>query len=131
LGKQRKRDARSRVTNGADVLPNVDGRSEIARRFFDVLTQIISDQGGVERMAEVRLQLCRRFAACAVLAENQEAAVARGETINITEHAQLVSSLVRVSNRIGVGRRAKEVVPSLERYLADAAEAEAVDEEVQ
>jgi len=48
----RKAVARSRVTNGADVLPNTDGRSAVVRRFRDILTVITSDQGGVERMSE-------------------------------------------------------------------------------
>ena len=39
-GQRRKPDARSRVTNGHDVLPNVDGRSEIARRYFDISSAI-------------------------------------------------------------------------------------------
>ena len=56
----RKAVARSRVTNGADVLPNTDGRSAVVRRFRDILTAITSDQGGIERMSECRLQLVRR-----------------------------------------------------------------------
>jgi hypothetical protein len=34
-----------------------------------LVSQIASDQGGVDRLAEARLQLIRRFSAAAVIAE--------------------------------------------------------------
>jgi antitoxin (DNA-binding transcriptional repressor) of toxin-antitoxin stability system len=45
--------------------------------------------------------LIRRFAAAAVLAEQLEARIARGEEITLTDHALLCSSLVRLAQRIG------------------------------
>lgn len=128
LGKARKPDARSRVTNGHDILPNVDNRSQVARRYFDISSAIIADQGGLDRLAEARLQLVRRFAAAAVMAEQMEAALARGETIDISQHALLVSSLCRLSNRIGINRRAREVLTTLEGYLEARAEEAEADE---
>src|SRR5207248_471724 len=61
--------ARSRVTNGADLLPGIDGRSALARRLYDVTCAIAADQGGTDRLSEARVQLIRRFAAASVLAE--------------------------------------------------------------
>jgi hypothetical protein len=109
--------ARSILTNGNASLPGVDGRSAIARRYTDIISIIVSDQGGIDRLAEARVQLIRRFAACAVLAESLEGKLARGEQIDISEHAQLTSSMVRVAQRIGINRRAKEILPTLEAYL--------------
>jgi len=116
---RRKASARSRVTNGGDVLPGVDGRTVIARRYYDIATAIVADQGGGASMTEVRIQLIRRFAAAAVLAEALEARLANGEQIDVGEHTLLCSSLVRLSNRIGVNRRAREIVPTLAAYLED------------
>jgi hypothetical protein len=130
----RKPVARSRVTNGSDVLPGIDGRGVIARRYRDIASAIVADQGGADRLAEARLQLIRRFAAAAVLAEQMEAALANGTPINISEHALLTSSMVRVGLRIGINRRAREIVPSLQHYLetqGDGGEADAEDEPVQ
>ena len=114
---RQKSKARSRVTNGADVLPDVDGRSAVARRFRDIATAIAIDQGGADSLSEARLQLIRRFAASAVLAEQVEARLARGEEIDLAEHAQLCSNLVRLAQRIGLGRHAKTVTPTLREYL--------------
>jgi hypothetical protein len=119
-GKQaaRKSYARSRVTNGRDVLPGVDGRSTLARRFFDISSAILIDQGGADRCSEARVQLVRRFAAASVLAEEMEAKLANGESIDINEHALLCSSLVRLAHRIGINRAPRDVTPSVEDYVA-------------
>jgi hypothetical protein len=124
-----KRYARSRVSNGNDVLPNTDGRSFVVRRYRDITSAIFIDQGGEDRCSESRKQLIRRFAAAAVIAEQMEARLANGGTINITEHAQLASTLVRIAQRIGINRRAKDITPALPDYL-DAAEAEPEPEAV-
>jgi hypothetical protein len=110
---------RSRITNGQELLPNVDGRSTVARRYRDIASAIMVDQGGPDRCSESRQQLIRRFAAAAVLAEQLEASLARGEKVDITEHALLVSTLVRVAQRIGIDRIPKMVVPTLNEYLID------------
>ncbi len=115
----RKTHFRSRVSNGHDLLPGVDGRSLIARRYRDISNALTIDQGGSD-LSEARLQLIRRFAAAAVLAEQMEARLARGETIDIGEHALLVSTLVRVAQRIGIDRIPKNVVPTVAEYLREA-----------
>jgi hypothetical protein len=121
----RKPEARSRVTNGGDVLPGVDGRSVIARRYHDIASQILVDQGGADCCSESRKQLVRRFAAAAVLAEQMEARLAKGENIDVGEHALLVSTLVRVAQRIGIERRSKNVTPTVRDYLEETAAVEA------
>jgi hypothetical protein len=113
----RKPRARSRVTNGRDVLPNIDGRSTVARRFHDIVSAVIVDQGGIDRCSESRLQLIRRFAAAAVIAEQMESHLANGEEIDVSQHALLCSSLVRLAQRIGIDRRARNITPSLPDYL--------------
>jgi hypothetical protein len=99
---RRNRHARSRVTNGSDVLPGVNGRTMVARRFYGVVQSLIADQAGLDRCSEAKLQLIRRFAASAVMAEALEAKLARGEQIDITQHAVLSSTLVRLAQRIGI-----------------------------
>jgi len=110
---------RSRVSNGRELLPGIDGRSAMARRFYDLTTQIAVDQGGHDQISETRLQLIRRFAAASVLAEQLEARLANGEKIDSSEHALLVSSCVRLARQLGVNRVAKNVTPSLGEYLRD------------
>jgi hypothetical protein len=109
--------SKSRVTNGKDILPGVDGRSLVARRYRDISSAILSEQGGVDQCSESRQQLIRRFAAASVLAEELEARLARGEKVDIAEHALLCSTAVRVSRQIGVDRIAKDISPTLSDVL--------------
>src|ERR1700733_98422 len=121
----RKVFAMSAVSNGHRILPDIDGRSMIARRYRDIASQIVSDQGGSDLCSESRLQLIRRFAAASVLAEELEAKLARGEQIDVSEHALLCSTLTRLASRIGVERRSKDETPSLQQNLRQRNEIEA------
>ena len=68
----RKDYARDKLTNGTKLLPNVDGRSLIARRFRGIAGAVVADQGGADLCSEARMQLIRRFSATCVLAEALE-----------------------------------------------------------
>jgi hypothetical protein len=113
----RKSHGRSRLTNKKDLLPGVDGRTVIYRRFRDIASQVAIDQGGVNRLSEARLQLVRRFSAACVLAEQLEADLANGQEIDVERHALLCSTLTRLAQRIGIDRRAKNITPSVKDYL--------------
>jgi hypothetical protein len=116
----RKAHGRSRVANsGGDLLPNVDGRSLIARRYREIADAILIDQGGAERCSESRVQLIRRFAAAAVMAEQMESKLAHGEEIDIQQHALLCSTLVRVGQRIGIDRVPRDLSPTLSELLCE------------
>jgi hypothetical protein len=114
-----KAQARSRISNHRDLLPNVDGRGLIARRFRDVVAAVIADQGGLDLLSEARLQLIRRFAACCVLAEALEARLANGEEIDLAQHSTLTSTMVRVAQRIGIERTAKDITLDSLTYARD------------
>jgi hypothetical protein len=115
----RKSHGRSRVSNGHDLLPDIDGRSVIARRYRDIASAILIDQGGIDRCSESRKQLVRRFAAAAVLAEQMESRLANGEQIDIAQHATLSSTLVRLAAKIGIDRIPRDVTPTLGDLLRE------------
>lgn len=64
------------------------------------------------------------------MAEEMEARLARGESIDVAEHAQLSSTLVRLAARIGINRRLKPITPDLHDYL-EVATRTTEDEEVE
>jgi hypothetical protein len=90
----------------------------VAGRYRDISNAILVDQGGLDQCSESRLQLIRRFAAAAVIAEQMEANLANGEEIDVGQHALLCSTLTRLASRIGIDRVARDVTPSLQDYLA-------------
>jgi hypothetical protein len=99
-----KAHTRSRISNGRDILPGVDQRSRIARRYRDLVAEITADQGGADLCSESRKQLIRRFAAASCIAESFEAKLVAGGEINLAEFAQLSSTLVRLTNHLGLAR---------------------------
>lgn len=79
------------VSNTGGRLPDIEDCSATARRYRDIFMAAVEDQGGLDRVSEGRLQLVRRFTAGAVLAEQMEARLMRGEEIDIAAHALLAS----------------------------------------
>src|SRR6266508_1348132 len=64
--------ARSSITNGSSLLPNVDGRSLWVRRFRDLLTLHLNDLGGDGVASEAEKALVRRAACLIVELERME-----------------------------------------------------------
>jgi hypothetical protein len=108
---------RSTITNHQDQLPGLDGRSASARRFRDLVNAFVADMGGLDRCSEIKLGLLRRLAAITVQAELLEARMVNGEAIDIATLCGLASTTVRLSQRLGLERRARNVTPSLSEYL--------------
>jgi uncharacterized membrane protein YccC len=104
---------RARITNHRDLLPGLDGRTSAARRFRDLVSRYIADQGGLDRCSEVKLGLMRRLAAIVVQAEQLEARMVNGEQIDISQLCTLASTTVRLSQRLGLERKQRDVTPSL------------------
>jgi hypothetical protein len=108
---------RARLTNHRDLLPGLDGRSPGARRFRDLVNAFSADQGGVENCSEVKLGLVRRLAAASVLAEMLEVKAIAGELTEVSEFCNLASTTVRLSQRLGINRVAKNVTPTVQEYV--------------
>jgi hypothetical protein len=102
-------DQRSRITNHKDLLPGLDGRSASARRFRDLMHSYLSDMGGLEHCSEIKLGLLRRLAAATVQAELLEAAMVRGEKVDVGTLCTLASTAVRIASRVGLERVARPV----------------------
>jgi hypothetical protein len=103
--------ARSTILSDFDrsLLPGIDRRSLPFKRYKALVAQLAVDQGGEEELSTARAQLIRRFAATSVLAELLEHRLATGEVIDVSEYSNLVSTQVRVAQRIGLDRVAKNV----------------------
>jgi hypothetical protein len=113
----------NRVSNGRAVSTAV--RPPVfALRYHQIASAIMHDQGGPDRCSETRQHLIRRFAAAAVLAEQIEAQLARGETIDIKDHALLCSIMVNVARLLGRDKVARNVTSALAKYLEQKADEE-------
>jgi hypothetical protein len=118
---------RSRVTNGRSPFVEVDGRGPWARRWSDVLGEIISDVGGHNAgLSEGQRQLARRAATIAIACEKMEGRAAVGEDIDLEQYGRLTDRLGRAFQRLGLQRQARKLGQSDDELggamLADIAE---------
>ena len=122
--------ARSRVTNGRGLLPNVDGRTIWVRRFRDLLALHLSDLGGSDQASEAEKAIVRRIATLIVELERLEMCFA--EAGQATDHQlelyqRTANTLRRLLEAVGLQRRPKNVTPTLDQYLK--AKGEVIDAE--
>lgn len=68
---------RSALTNGRDVLAEIDGRTAIARRYRDLIELHTSDLGGADHLSEGQHALIRRVATMTVQLELLESKFAQ------------------------------------------------------
>ena len=113
---------RSRVSNGRELVAGCDGRSAQARRYRDLMAEMISDLGGPDGLSEGQRQLVRRAAGLSVQAEAVEAAIIGGEDIDLGQYVTASNCLRRVLESLGLRRVAKDVTPDLASYLRARAE---------
>lgn len=110
LSADRPAHSRSAVTNGKrlHVVKPTDGAW--ARRFRDVLDEILCDLGGTE-LSEGQRQLARRAATLSIVCEQMECLAASGETFDLNMYGKLTDRLGRTLQRLGLRRRARDITP--------------------
>ncbi len=116
----RQQYARSRITNGRQLLPGIDLRSTWARRMRDLIELHVDDIGGLEVMSEAQRSLIRRIAVLEVESEYLESELARrsASAKQYDLYLRIVGVLKRLYELVGIERRARDVTPDLKDYLA-------------
>ena len=106
------KSTRSRVTNGSSLhMGEVDGRTASAKRFRDVLGEIVSDLGGRDGLSEGQRQIARRAAMMSVQCEAMEAKAVAGEEIDVDRYGSLSDRIGRAFHRLGLKRVARDIGP--------------------
>ena len=106
---------RSRVTNGTRLLEGIDGRTPSARRFRDLIDSFASDLGGMQQLSEAERALVKQAASVTIRAEQLQAGIVRGETVDPDELIRLSNTSRRLLASI---RRRAAPKPTLSGYLA-------------
>jgi hypothetical protein len=102
----------------------LDGRSNAAKQFDAIASGIAHDLGGSDRLSTVQRHLVEAFAGAAINVHDLNARLLIGEKVDIVEHSQAISTMVRIAARIGVRRVANDVTPpSVDDYAAHINEA--------
>jgi hypothetical protein len=111
--------ARSRITNGAALLPNVDRRGLWYRRYKDLCVLHLSDLGGEDAASEAEKALVRRAVCLIVELERMEqefALAGKATSAELDTYQRAANTLRRLLVTLGLERRAKDV--TLGEYLS-------------
>ena len=110
---KRPSNIRSRVSNGSRMFVDeaVDGRTKEARRFRDVLAEIVGDMGGADHLSEGQRQLARRCAMMSVECERMEGEAVSGKPIDLEAFGKLSDRIGRAFQRLGL-KRVPKVIPA-------------------
>jgi hypothetical protein len=119
LLEMQKSKARSKVTNGY-LLPGCDGRSTWMRRLRDLIDLHLQDLGGEDAVSEAEKSIVRRACTLTVELERLElvfalAGEAKPEQIDL--YQRTANSLRRLLESVGLGRRPRDITPSLHEYI--------------
>jgi hypothetical protein len=90
-----------------------------ARFFKRCVRDIEADLGGRRHLSRIEGELIRALAGAATLLQYQNVQIALGETTELdpTAYATLASTILRIGSRLGLARRPKEIIPTLDAYL--------------
>ncbi len=95
----------------------LDRRTLASRKFSSIASGIAADLGGEDRLSTVQHHLIEAFAGAALHVADLNARLLLGQQVDIAEHSQAISSMVRIAMRIGVERLPRDVTPTLDQYL--------------
>jgi hypothetical protein len=119
--KYKKSRAKSAITNGSAILPDVDHRSRWARRLRDIGELYVSDLGGIENVSTAEHSLIRRIATLTVELEKLEAKFANAGDASPQEldlYSRATGHLRRCVETLGIKRRPKDVTLTLAEHIA-------------
>src|SRR5262249_4789665 len=123
-----KPEARSRISNGSQLLAGVDGRSTWARRLRDLIELHTNDLGGDANISEAERAIVRRASVLIVELERMETdfALANGapNIATLDAYQRAAGNLRRLLESLGLQRRARDVTPTLQAYVAKASGAQ-------
>jgi hypothetical protein len=99
----------------------LDGRTNAAKAFDRLVSEIEADLGGRDQLSAIELTLIEGYAGAAVALQDMNARRALGQPIDLAEHSQVASTMVRIASRLGLRKRMRDVTPSLGDILNEEA----------
>lgn len=113
-----KRRNKRRIKPQLLMRDQLDGRTNAAKVFDRLVTEIEADLAGRDQLSAIERALVEAFAGAAITLHHLNTKLALGQEIDVSQHAQCVGAMVRVASRLGLQRRAKDIGPTLSEYIA-------------
>ena len=113
----RPKKGKSRATNVLHILPDVDGNSSEGRRFADVVLSLVAELGGEASLPDhVKMQI-RQLGAFTIQTERMQAAIVRGEPVDMRELVRITNTLNWMLKTLGLKHRKVSADRSLGEIL--------------
>jgi hypothetical protein len=109
---------RSSVTNDPLSIRGVDGRTDEARRFRDLVIAFVDDLGGVEQASEADKALARQAAAAVVASEKVQARIIAGDTVDLEQATRFANIAGRHLSALRTRHKPAKTGPSLAAIIA-------------
>ena len=103
----------------------LDGRTNAAKAYDAMVREIETDLGGSSELSAIERALVRGFTGAYISVAAINMRIVQGQPVDLGELSGCVSAMVRVASRLGLQRRAREIVPSLSQYLREREKEEA------
>jgi hypothetical protein len=88
----------------------LDKRTNAAKMFDRLVSEIESDLGGANQLSTIERTLIEAYVGATITLASLNTKLALGQPIDLSQHAQTISAMVRVASRLGLQRRAREVL---------------------
>lgn len=111
---------RTRVSNGTELLPDVDGRSLWVRRCRELIEMHLADLGGDDNTSAAERSIIRRASVITVELEQLEtrfAMAGQASAEDLDLYQRTAGNLRRLFEAVGLQRRPRDVTPTLSQYL--------------
>jgi hypothetical protein len=97
-----------------------------ARYYAKMQRDIEADLGGKRDLSRIEMELVRAFCGSATRLQylNAQLLGCDAADCDLASYSQLTSNLVRISTRLGLGRRARDVTPTLADIMRNAQQAD-------
>jgi hypothetical protein len=105
---------------------NLDGRTKARKQFDAIADGVADDLKGSGKLSTIQLHLIEAFAGCAIIVNAINAQLLSGEVVDITDHSQAASTLVRLASRLGLHRRMRDPIDLTDHIAKLEAEGEQV-----
>lgn len=119
---KRSAKVRSAVSNGTALfLGEVDGRSEVGRRYADLIADLTAERGGREALTVAQTEAVRTYAGLAIMRDRMHSALARGERVDPEAMGQIGDRMARQMRMMGPPKAPER--KSLRQHLANGSSA--------
>ena len=100
------------------TLGQLDGRTVAAKSVRALIDAIEDDLGGSDRLSAGEREIVKRAAVAGAMIERLEAVWLTSNELDVGAYTALVNVQRRLLTTVGLARRAKDVTPDLDRYIA-------------